>query len=213
MPDPALTTHEAQLFYDRIGRVYQWLDSFEGEVTKRAEGMLALQPGLRVLNLGMGSGKQQIQLDHAIQPGGSVFGLDISFSMLKLARQQTASPVVQADVGVLPYPACSFDRLCAAYLFDLIPLIQLPNVFAECFRLTRPGGRLVLISLTEGINRPSRTLVAIWKFALRISPLACGGCRPVQLTPLVESSGYSLIQREVFVQMALPSEIIAAQKD
>ena len=78
--------------------------------------------------------------------------------------------------------------------------------------MIKPGGLKVQLALTEGVNVPSRALVAVWKAAYAINPVACGGCRPLQLTRLIQATGFDDVQREVVVQMAVPSEIIVAKK-
>jgi hypothetical protein len=70
----------------------------------------------------------------------------------------------------------------------------------------------VLVALTEGVDFPSRALVAVWKGLYAISPIACAGCRPLQLAALLEQAGFKQVQREVVVQLAMPSEILLARK-
>jgi len=77
---------------------------------------------------------------------------------------------------------------------------------------TLAGGRAVLLALTEGVDLPSRSLVAAWKLVYAVSPLACGGCRPLRLTDLVKQAGFDPVEREVIVQLGLPSEIIVASR-
>jgi ubiquinone/menaquinone biosynthesis C-methylase UbiE len=132
--------------------------------------------------------------------------------MLDLTRDRTSSPVCQADARRLPFARGRFDRLYTAYVLDLLPLAALPELLANFYHLLKPGGRAVLLALTEGVNLPSRALVAAWKLAYAISPLACGGCRPLQLTDVVKQAGFDPVEREVVVQLGLPSEIIVADR-
>ena len=95
---------------------------------------------------------------------------------------------------------------------DLLETAVLPQTLAEFHRVLRPDGKLVLVSLTEGVNWPSRLLVGLWKAAYKLHPLILGGCRPLRLNPLVEQAGFSIIQREIIVQLGVPSELILAGK-
>ena len=88
----------------------------------------------------------------------------------------------------------------------------MPNLLSDFRRMLVPGGRLVLVTLTEGVNRPSRVLIALWKQIYAISPAGCGGCRPLRLTGLVRRAGLRMARREVVVQWGVPSEIIVAEK-
>jgi demethylmenaquinone methyltransferase/2-methoxy-6-polyprenyl-1,4-benzoquinol methylase len=122
------------------------------------------------------------------------------------------SPVCQAAAWHLPFVAGSFDRLYSSYVLDLIPYRRLPKVLAEFNRVLVHGGRLVIIALTEGTTPASRALVAAWKAVYAIAPVACGGCRPLQLASLVEDAGFSSVSRQVVIQLGVPSEIISATR-
>ena len=132
--------------------------------------------------------------------------------MLKLTQDRLGVPLCEANAGRLPFTHASFDRLFSTYVLDLISAAQLPSLLTEFHRLLKPGGRLVLVSLTEGVNLPSKILVGLWKMAYAVSPVACGGCRPIQLAGLVGQAGFSQVEREVVVQLGIPSEIIVAQR-
>jgi demethylmenaquinone methyltransferase/2-methoxy-6-polyprenyl-1,4-benzoquinol methylase len=205
-------TDQIQLFYDRMGGRYDWFEIYEGRAKARSLKLLQLAPGQVVLNVGVGTGKQHAEILSEIQPDGLAIGVDVSEVMASLAQERTAAPICQADARFLPCASEHFDRLYAAYVLDLLPLSDLPAVLSGFHRVIKPGGLMVLLALTEGVNVPSRALVAVWKAAYEISPVACGGCRPLQLTRLVQAAGFEDLQREVVVQMAVPSEIIVARK-
>jgi len=212
MPDQTLSAPAARRFYDSIGKRYDWFESFESQAKLRAVQCLGLESGHWVLNVGVGTGKEHSRLQAAVAPHGKAFGLDLSRVMLDLTRERTMAPLCQADARSIPFARGRFDRLYAAYVLDLLPFTALPQVLASFYQLLKPGGRTVLLALTEGVDLPSRALVAAWKLVYAISPLACGGCRPMQLTDLVKQAGFTSIEREVIVQLGLPSEIIVADR-
>lgn len=212
MIEKTLSTSKAQRFYDLIGKRYDWFEFYESRAKDRALELLDLSPGIKVLNVGVGTGKQQVQIHDSIEPGGIAFGLDISPVMLALAKSRCSSPFCRADAHLLPFAPASFDRLYAAYVLDLIPLGEIPAILQQFNRVLRPGGRVVLLALTEGVDFSSRAVVGAWKLAYAVSPVICGGCRPLALTDLVLEAGFSHISRQVVVQMAVPSEIVAAVK-
>lgn len=211
MIDRTISTEAARRFYDWLGRGHDWAEFYESRAKNTALARLELAPGQQVLNLGAGTGMEHQKLVDALQPGGDAFGLDLSPVMLRLAYQRTSAPLCRADVRRLPFAPASFDRLYSAYVLDLIPLADLPGLLAGCRRVLKPGGRLVLVSLTEGVDPPSRLLVGLWKLIYKASPIACGGCRPVQLAGLVQQAGFSKVEREVVVQLGVPSEVIVAE--
>ncbi|HSF83572.1 MAG TPA: methyltransferase domain-containing protein [Anaerolineales bacterium] len=212
MIENTLSTRKAQRFYDLIGKRYDWFEFYESRAKDRALELLDLSPGIKVLNVGVGTGKQQVQIQDSIEPDGIAFGLDISPVMLALAKSRCSSPFCRADAHQLPFAPASFDRLYAAYVLDLIPLGEIPAILQQFNRVLRPGGRVVLLALTEGVDFSSRAVVGAWKLAYAVSPVICGGCRPLALTDLVLEAGFSHISRQVVVQIAVPSEIIAAAK-
>ena len=120
--------------------------------------------------------------------------------------------ISRAPTRALPWANASFDRLFSAYLLDLLPTDDLPAQLAEFRRVLRPGGWLALVSLSEGISTSSRLLIGAWRLAYRVSPLLCGGCRPLRLAELARAAGFEIIAREVVVQLDVPSEVLVAVK-
>lgn len=212
MPEKILPTPAAQRFYDRIGRRYDWFEFYEGRAKERAFQALKLEPGLKVLNVGVGTGKELAKIKAEITPGGSAIGLDLSMGMCRLARERTGATICQADVRQMPFRGQLYDRLYAGYVLDLLPYADLGVLIQDFWNQLRSGGKLVILALTEGVDAPSRALVSIWKGVFNLSPAMCGGCRPLELHQLVEAAGFNEIQREVIVQAAVPSELITAHK-
>jgi ubiquinone/menaquinone biosynthesis C-methylase UbiE len=205
-------TFDPKNFYDRFGARYDWFSVYEGRAKERAFHWLDCSPGLRLLNVGVGTGREHQQIHKAIGPFGIAIGLDVSQVMLNLTRQRSAQPVVCADALWLPFREASFDRLYCAYTLDLLPQSCLSIVISGFKRVLRPGGMLVLVCLTRGIDLPSRALVAAWDLAFKLSPAMCAGCRPIQVSDLVIENDFTLIQHEVIVQWAIPSEIVVATR-
>lgn len=207
-----LPTAYIQHYYDRLGSRYDWFEVYEGHAKERGRALLSLQPGLQLLNIGVGTGKEHQRFRQALSPGGTAFALDLSTTMLSLTHQRTGAPVCQADARALPYSDASFERVYCAYVLDVLPIEAIYLVIAEIQRVLCPQGQVVLISLTEGTTSASRALVALWKASFRLSPAIMGGCRPVHLEPLVIEAGLEIITRNVIIQLALPSEVILARK-
>jgi len=71
---------------------------------------------------------------------------------------------------------------------------------------------MVLVTLTEGVTFGSRLFVCAWKGLYRLSPVTCGGCRPLQLAALATAAGLAEARAEVVVQLGVPSEIVSASR-
>lgn len=199
---------KARRFYDRLGTRIDRAERQEARAKALALALLGLAAGQHVLHVGVGAGHEQAAMQAAVAPGGLVVGCDLSRGMLELTRRRGGTPLCQADAGALPLAAQCVDRLFSAYVLDLLPSGDLPGVLAEFRRVLRPGGRLGLVSLTEGIDPASRAFIALWKLRYRIAPASLGGCRPLHLASLVVQAGFTIEHRQVIVQRSFPSEII-----
>ena len=105
--------------------------------------VLALRPGLRVLEIGGGAGQCARGVQQAY--GGQVASSDLSLGMLRTGQSIDAAterrlPLLQVDGRALPFASASMDRVFTAY--GVIPFVADPaTVFAEVARVLRPGGR------------------------------------------------------------------------
>jgi demethylmenaquinone methyltransferase/2-methoxy-6-polyprenyl-1,4-benzoquinol methylase len=210
--EKAISAASAQRIYDLIGKRYDWFGGYDAHAKARAFELLGVAPGQFLLEVGVGTGKEHARIYAAILPGGISFGIDISRVMLSLTHQKNKTPLCQADARNIPFVSDRFDRIYMSYVLDLLPINDIPGILAGLRRVLKPGGRIVIVALTEGITLPSRVLVAAWKAVYKLSPITCAGCRPLQLTSMLEKAGFKNIQREVVVQLAVPSEILVAIK-
>jgi ubiquinone/menaquinone biosynthesis C-methylase UbiE len=210
--EKAIPAQTAQRVYDFIGKRYDWFGGYDAHAKARAFELLGVTPGQYLLEVGIGTGKEHARIHTAILPGGISFGIDISRVMLSLTHQKNKTPLCQADARSIPFVSDCFDRVYISYVLDLVPIADIPGILAELQRVLKPCGRIVIVALTEGITRSSRALVAVWKAVYKVSPITCAGCRPLQLSRLVEKTGFNHVSQEVIVQMAVPSEILVAIK-
>ncbi len=199
-------------FYDRVGSLYDWAERFEGKAKATTLERFPLSRGQRVLNVGSGTGIDHQRLARQVGSSGMVVAVDISRVMLGLVRARTSQPTVCADARALPFEDHSFDGLFCSYVLDLIPIADLGNTVKEFHRILKPGGQMALVTLTDGVTPLSKALVALWKGVYAVSPIACGGCRPVELLPLVERAGFHDVTREVIVEAGFPSQVVWAKR-
>jgi ubiquinone/menaquinone biosynthesis C-methylase UbiE len=212
MKKKVFSPEAARKFYDFLGPRYDWFDFYEGNARARGLELLCRSPGQSLLEVGVGTGKDQQLLAAGAGPGIKIYGLDISSKMAHLAHTRAGTPTLQADAHVLPFAPASFDCLFSAFVLDLVPSADIPHVLSEFWRVLRPGGRVVLVSLTEGASLLSRLVVGAWKLAYAVSPVVCGGCRPLRLSQWAPTAHFEIIEDEVVVQMGVPCEILAARR-
>jgi SAM-dependent methyltransferase len=105
-----------------------------------------LRPGDTVLDLGCGGGIDVLLSARRVGPGGTAYGLDMTEEMLDLARahaQQAGVGNVEFLLGqieAIPLPDRSVDVVISNCVINLST--DRAAVFAESFRVLRPGGRL-----------------------------------------------------------------------
>lgn len=105
-----------------------------------------LRPGETVLDLGSGGGIDCFLAARRVGPTGRVIGLDMTPDMIRLA-QRNAKKVGAANVEFrlgemeeIPLPDGSVDAVISNCVINLSP--DKDAVFAEVYRVLRPGGRL-----------------------------------------------------------------------
>lgn len=96
----------------------------------------------RILDLGCGTGQLAARLG-TVFPETRLVGCDFSAGMLaRAAARCPAARLVQGDAGRLPFADGSFDAIVSTEAFHWFP--DQAAALAECFRVLRPGGRLLL---------------------------------------------------------------------
>jgi len=104
------------------------------------------RPGETVLDLGSGGGIDVLLSARRVGPAGKAYGLDMTEEMLDLARVNARAAGAQnveflrGQIEAIPLPDGSVDVIISNCVIHLST--DRPAVFAESFRVLRPGGRL-----------------------------------------------------------------------
>ncbi len=105
-----------------------------------------LRPGETVLDLGSGGGIDVLLSARRVGPAGKAYGLDMTDEMLDLARANARqagarnAEFLKGHIEQIPLPGHSVDVIISNCVINLSG--DRPAVFAESYRVLRPGGRL-----------------------------------------------------------------------
>ena len=129
-----------------LGRTKAW--------RKAATKIIAPAPGMQILDLAAGPGSSSEPLYKA---GATVFATDFSEGMLAVGRK--TRPYLnfsKADALNLPFEANRFDVVTISY--GLRNTADYPKALAEALRVTKPGGRMVVVEFSHPTWRTFRTI-------------------------------------------------------
>jgi len=129
-----------------LGRTKAW--------RRAATKIIAPAPGMKILDLAAGPGSSSEPLHKA---GATVFSTDFSEGMLAQGRK--SRPYLnfsKADALNLPFEADSFDLTTIS--FGLRNTVDYPKALAEALRVTKLGGRIVVVEFSHPTWAPFRSL-------------------------------------------------------
>jgi len=163
-PHPVLRNHYAsqqdraafvQSLFDATSAQYDWANEvfFLGTgawYRRHALTAAGLQPGMRLLDVAIGTGWVAEAAQHILGTGAGIVGLDISGGMLCAARRRLDIALIQASAEALPLSDTCIDFIVMGYALRHVS--DLGVVFREFHRVLRPGGRLLMLEIGRPRN-------------------------------------------------------------
>jgi demethylmenaquinone methyltransferase/2-methoxy-6-polyprenyl-1,4-benzoquinol methylase len=156
--------------FDRIAERYDLLNSvmsagLHHRWRQRAAERTELKPGDTALDVCCGTGDMTLELARRVDPDGYVIGCDFSEPMLDLARKKAGGDFPSArfewaDALQLPYDAGRFDAVTVG--FGIRNFADHDRGLREMARVLRPGGRLVILEITQPRRPPLSTFYSLW---------------------------------------------------
>jgi len=175
---------QVRTMFDRIAGVYDLMNrvmtaGLDRRWRERTVERAELDPGDAALDVCCGTGDLAFELARRAGSDGRVVGCDFSERMLELARAKdeelrlVAGPESNgsrsglapvefewADALDLPYADASFDAVTVG--FGVRNLADLETGLAELARVLKPGGRLVILEITQPRRPPLSTFFSLW---------------------------------------------------
>lgn len=144
-----------ELHYGVFERGDESLAEATNALTQRMIDGAELEPGLEVLDVGCGTGAPACQLarDHQVEVTGittSAVGIEAARARAAAAGLADRTRFAQRDGMDNGFPDASFDRAWVLESSHLMP--DRARLVAECARVLRPGGRMVLCDIV--LRRP-----------------------------------------------------------
>jgi len=178
-----------------LGRFSLWrMNASHSGVTDWGLSHVSLQNHHTILDIGCGGGRTIGKLA-ASSPQSKVFGVDYSEASVAASTKLNSDLIARGraeihhgSVSRLPFPNDTFDLVTAVETHFWWP--DPPNDMREVFRVTKPGGTLVLIAeVYKGASHPVSQLLE--KHADRTGLLMLS---PDEHRDLLAQVGYSAVQ-------------------
>ncbi len=141
--------------YDRMERILGlgtglW---YRGQALVRA----GLRPGMKVVDVGIGTGLVARQAVCIAGSGELVTGVDPSLGMMRNAKIPESVTLVEGRAEDMPFPDNHFDFLSMGYALRHIS--DLSVAFREFHRVMKPGAKLCILEITCPESRWGRLLL------------------------------------------------------
>jgi demethylmenaquinone methyltransferase / 2-methoxy-6-polyprenyl-1,4-benzoquinol methylase len=158
---------QVRAMFDRVARVYDRMNSvmtagMHHRWRERAADLARVGRGSRALDVATGTGDLAIEL---AARGASVTGLDFSTGMLEIAREKAGrrGPGIDFEEGdalALRFADGEFDAVTVG--FGARNFADLDRGLREMARVTRPGGRVVVLEITTPQRPPLSWFFRVW---------------------------------------------------
>ena len=191
----------------------KWDRLFDEQMTCLNHRLVAdarLRTGIRVLDLGSGTGYPALLAAQTVGTTGSVVGMDLAEQMLAAADRKakrlglTNTTFRMGDVTCLPFDANSFDAVTSRFCLMFLP--EIPKAVAEIARVLKPGAWVAAAVWSSPDKNPSIGLsMAAIKQVIELpppDPTAPGIFRlakPGELADMLQQAGFVDVTDQEFL--------------
>ena len=203
---PALSFKWLTPLYDPLLKWVMREETFKRKLVQQAD----IQPKMKVLDLGCGTGTLTLMLKRA-HPDAEVTGLDGDPQVLDIAREKSRGTNIQWDEGLassLPYPDSVFDRVVTSLVIHHLVTDDKRLAFKEIFRVLKPSGKLFVLDF----GTPHSSLALFMTKYMRRLEEAADNFDGLILRFVAEAGFGEVQEAEDFVTVFGPLSIIQAMK-
>ncbi|MEO6759338.1 MAG: arsenite methyltransferase [Saprospiraceae bacterium] len=167
-----------------------------------------IQPGDTVLDLGSGAGNDCFIARAETGAAGKVIGVDFTPTMIRRARENAEKLHFQnvefreGDIDDLPVTANSVDVVVSNCVLNLVP--DKAKVFAEIFRVLRPGGHFSISDVVLQGELPD----ALREAAEMYAGCVAGAMQRDEYLALIDQAGFEARVVQKQKPILVPDEIL-----
>jgi demethylmenaquinone methyltransferase/2-methoxy-6-polyprenyl-1,4-benzoquinol methylase len=110
------------------------------------------------------------------------------------------------DATGLPYPADSMDAVFMSFTLELFDTPEIPAVLAQCQRVLKTGGRIVVVSMSK--EGEHGVVYEAYEWTHRHFPNFVD-CRPIFVSQVIAAAGFHVTEKQN-LQIWVPMQIVAA---
>jgi SAM-dependent methyltransferase len=124
----------------RAEQTHFWFRGFRWYVRPEIARAVQGRSAPRLLDCGCGTGSNLAMLAEF----GEVFGFDLTWNGLVLARNVGRRNVARASIGSIPFASGHFDVVTSFDVFQCLPDVVERDAAREMWRVLKPGGHAIL---------------------------------------------------------------------
>jgi ubiquinone/menaquinone biosynthesis C-methylase UbiE len=199
-------SYQYQWLYDSISRVAGLAVGGEARFRQLALQGLPIAPDTQILDLCCGSGQTTQVL---VERSHHVTGLDASPLALRRAQRNVPQATyVEAWAEHMPLPDKHFDLVHTSAAMHEMDPEQLQQIFAEVYRVLKPGGYFALVDFHQPTNPLMMPGIALffWLFETETAWQLLA----TDLVEKLQSAGFASVARTLYAGGSL--QVIQAQK-
>ena len=145
--------------FDVLAPIYDLLTLPLIHVRDKVVAIANVAKGSQVLDVATGTGQQAFAF---AKYGYDVTGIDLTESMLEIAKRNNKNGFVKFEVGDathLRFDRNTFDACCISFALHDMPLNIREKVLREMVRVTKPKGVIIIVDYDLPHNKIGRALI------------------------------------------------------